>query len=36
MVEFSQFVQALVWTNLSNGMEIEIPSARAPDIMDAL
>jgi hypothetical protein len=36
MVEISQFVQALVWTNPSNGMEIEIPSARAPDIMDAL
>ncbi len=31
MVEISQFVQALVWINPSNGMEIEIPSGRAPD-----
>jgi hypothetical protein len=34
MVEISQFVQALVWTNPSNGLEIEIPSWSAPDIMD--
>ncbi len=34
MVEISQFVWALVWTNPSNGMEIEIPSGRAPEIMD--
>jgi hypothetical protein len=38
MVEISQLVLApqAVKTNPSNGMEIEIPSGRAPDIMDVL
>jgi len=34
MVEISQFVWALVWTNPCNGMEMEIPSERAQDITD--
>jgi len=34
MVEISQLVWALVWTNPCNGMEMEIPSERAQDITD--